>query len=80
VDLGLSLLKLRSTHLGRIIDDVSVMIFAESKPLEDRMKQARVEEADIREAARELHGLERLDQARYAVLERDGQISILQKT
>jgi uncharacterized membrane protein YcaP (DUF421 family) len=80
VDIGLSLLKLRSTHLERIIDDVPVVIFAEGKPFEDRMKQARVDEADILEAARELHGLERLDQVRYAVLERNGQISIVPKT
>ena len=44
------------------------------------MRLARVDEADIVEAARELHGLERLDQVRYAVLERDGQISIVPKT
>ena len=44
------------------------------------MRLARVDEADIFRAARELHGLERLDQVRYAVLERDGQISIVPKT
>ena len=66
--------------LERIIDDVPVVIFAGGKPLKDRMRLARVDEADIVEAARELHGLERLDQVRYAVLERDGQISIVPKT
>ena len=80
VDLGLSLLKQRSSKLERIIDDVPIVIFAEDKPLQDRMKLARVDESDILEAARELHGLERLDQIRYAVLERDGQISIVPKT
>jgi uncharacterized membrane protein YcaP (DUF421 family) len=80
VDLGLSLIKMRSPRLERIIDDVPVVIFAAGKALEDRMRLARVDEADILEAARELHGLERLDQIRYAVLERDGQISIVPKT
>ena len=44
------------------------------------MRPARVDESDIVEAAREWHGLERLDQVRYAVLKRDGQISIVPKT
>jgi uncharacterized membrane protein YcaP (DUF421 family) len=80
VDLGLSLLKLRSTRFERIIDDVPLVIFAEGRPLYDRMKMARVDESDIIEAAREAHGLERLDQISYAVLERDGRISIVPKT
>ena len=59
---------------------MTVVIFAGGTPLKDRMRLARVDEADIFRAARELHGLERLDQVHYAVLERDGQISIVPKT
>jgi uncharacterized membrane protein YcaP (DUF421 family) len=36
-----------------------------------------VDEGDILEAARHLHGLERMDQVKYAVLERSGGISIV---
>ena len=50
---------------------------ADGKPLKDRMHQARVDEDDVLDAAREIHGLERMDQIRHAILERDGQISII---
>jgi uncharacterized membrane protein YcaP (DUF421 family) len=41
------------------------------------MKESRVDEGDILEAARKLQGIERLDQIKYAVLERSGGISII---
>jgi uncharacterized membrane protein YcaP (DUF421 family) len=37
----------------------------------------RVDEQDVMEAARRLHGLERLDQIKYAVLEVSGGISVI---
>ena len=49
----------------------------DGKPLEDRMEKARVDEDDVLDAAREMHGLESMDQIRHAILERDGQISII---
>lgn len=39
----------------------------------------RIDESDILEASRRLEGLERLDQIEYAVLERDGEITIIPK-
>ncbi len=43
----------------------------------DRMNKARIDEADILEAAREIQGLERIDQITYAVLERGGHITVV---
>jgi uncharacterized membrane protein YcaP (DUF421 family) len=43
------------------------------------MDQERVDEGDILAAARCRHGLERLDQIKYAVLERNGEISVVPK-
>jgi uncharacterized membrane protein YcaP (DUF421 family) len=48
-------------------------------PLAERMSKARVDEEDVLQAARQLQGLERLDQIRYAVLERTGGITIIPK-
>jgi uncharacterized membrane protein YcaP (DUF421 family) len=79
VDIGLSLLKVRSPGFDRLLDDVPVVIFSAGEPLKDRMRLARVDESDLLEAARELYGLERLDQVKYAVLERSGKISIVPK-
>ncbi|WP_027891226.1 DUF421 domain-containing protein [Calidithermus chliarophilus] len=79
VDIGLSLLKQRSPRIERLLDDVPLIILENGKPLKDRMNKARVDEEDILSAARELQGLERLDQIKYAVLERSGGITIIPK-
>jgi uncharacterized membrane protein YcaP (DUF421 family) len=41
------------------------------------MSRARIDEADVLTAAREKHGLERMDQIKYAVLEASGHLSII---
>ncbi|MBD1864727.1 MULTISPECIES: DUF421 domain-containing protein [Trichocoleus] len=79
LDTVMSLWKQRSPQVEKWIDGVPVIIVAEGKLLQDRMKQARVDADDILAAARELHGLERMDQIKYAVLERSGGISIIPK-
>jgi uncharacterized membrane protein YcaP (DUF421 family) len=43
------------------------------------MQKERVDEEDVMAAARETQGLERMDQIKYAVLERSGGISIIPK-
>lgn len=75
-----SLVKQRFPEAEKIIEGVPLVIVAEGKPLKDRMQKARVDEDDVLTAARELQGLERLDQIKYAVLERSGGISIIPKT
>jgi uncharacterized membrane protein YcaP (DUF421 family) len=77
LDIGLSMLKQRSKKLDRIIDDTPVVIVDHGKLLRDRMARARIDEQEILVAARELHGLERLEQIKFAVLERSGGISIV---
>ena len=69
----------RSPLVDRLIDDVPVLIVVDGNPLKDRMDRARVDERDILQAARESQGLARLDQIQYAVLERDGAISVVPK-
>ena len=73
----MSLLKQRSRWFDRLLDDIPLVIVADGKPLKDRMDKARVDEDDVLDAAREIHGLERMEQIRHAILERDGQISII---
>lgn len=77
LDIALSVLKQRSQRVDEIIDDIPVVIVDNGKLLLNRMNRARIDEQDILVAARELHGLERLDQIKYAVLERSGGISIV---
>jgi uncharacterized membrane protein YcaP (DUF421 family) len=79
LDIGLSLIKRHSKMLDKVLDDVPLVIVEDGVPLKDRMNKARVDEQDVLSAARHLQGLERLDQIRYAVLERSGGISIIPK-
>jgi uncharacterized membrane protein YcaP (DUF421 family) len=78
-DIGLSLLKPHVPGLERWLDGLPLVIVEDGKPLKERMDKARVDESDVLTAARELQGLERMDQIKYAVLERSGGISIIPK-
>jgi uncharacterized membrane protein YcaP (DUF421 family) len=76
-DIGFSLWKQRWPAIGKFMDGVPVIVVEHGKPIEEHMSRARVDIADILSAARETHGLERIDQIKYAVLERNGGISII---
>jgi uncharacterized membrane protein YcaP (DUF421 family) len=76
---GLSLWKERSRWLHKLIEGVPLVLVENGKVLTDRMRQARVDEEDVLQAARERQGLESMDQIKYAVLERTGEISIIPK-
>jgi uncharacterized membrane protein YcaP (DUF421 family) len=80
LDIALSLAKSRWERLDRWIDGVPTILVEDGRLLTDRMRLARVGADDILEAARVLQGLERVDQIKYAVLERDGGISVIPKT
>ena len=77
IDIALSLLKEHVPFLGKMLDGVPMLLVDNGVPLRDRLKKARVDEYDILQAARQTHGLERMDQIKYAVLEVDGKISII---
>lgn len=76
-DVGLSLWKQRSPGLGKLVDGVPLIIVENGRPNMEYMDKARVDIDDILTAARETQGLERMDQIKYAVLERNGGISII---
>ena len=77
IDMTLSFLQGRSPRLSRWMDSLPLVIVEHGQPLRDRMRQARVDEADVLAAARERQGLERMEQIKFAVLERSGGISIV---
>lgn len=60
-----------------VSEGAPLVIVEKGTPLKGRMEKSRVDEEDVLEAARLMHGLERMDQIKYAVLERDGSISII---
>lgn len=77
IDIALGLFKQRSHWLERAVEGTPVVVFADGEPIRDRMNRARIDEADILEAARVKQGLESLQQVKFAVLERSGGISII---
>ena len=77
IDVGLSLVKQRSRAVDKWLEGMPVIIVEHGRPLRERMDRARVADDDVLTAARLLHGLERMDQVKYAVLERSGEISII---
>jgi uncharacterized membrane protein YcaP (DUF421 family) len=62
-------------HVGPRFCSVDLPI--NGRPIPERLRESRVDEQAILTAARELQGLERMDQVRHAVLERNGTISII---
>ncbi|HLU11929.1 MAG TPA: YetF domain-containing protein [Oceanobacillus sp.] len=77
IDIGLSLVKQRSSKVEKLIDGVPTILVENGQPIDEHMQKARIDREDILESARELQGLERMEQIKYAVLERDGKISII---
>ena len=73
----LSLVKERFPRMEAWLDGTPLVIVQDGKCLQDRMNKMRIDEEDILSAARSSHGLERLDQVKYAVVERGGAISIV---
>ena len=62
---------------GRVVESLPVVIVEHGKMLDDRAKREGVTLPDILAAGRETHGLERLEQIKYAILERHGGISVV---
>ena len=80
LELGLSLVKEWFPKLDRLLESAPLIVVDHGRLLTDRMAQERVDLSDVMAAAREHHGLERLEQIKYAVLERSGGISIIPAT
>jgi len=76
---GLSLLKQRWRIFEKWLEGIPLVVIENGELRRDRMDKVRVDERDIMFAARQLHGLERLDQIKYAIVEVSGEISIVPK-
>ena len=79
IDIGMSFVKRRVKIVENWVDGTPLIIVEDGQLLKDRMSKARVAEQDVLEKARELQGLERIDQIKYAVLETSGGITIVPK-
>src|SRR5215217_6295746 len=73
-----SILRQRSKTFGRLIDGTPVVLRGRGEWHKKRMAAMRVHEQDIMAAARG-QGIEKMDDIKYAIAERNGSISIVKK-
>lgn len=79
IDLLVSALKLRSHKIGNWTEGLPLIVVNKGVVLHRRMRLSRVQEEDILDAARQAHGIGSMEEIEYAVLEKDGSISIIPK-
>jgi uncharacterized membrane protein YcaP (DUF421 family) len=80
LDLGVDRLALRSTPWRRVIDSAPVIVVDHGRVLEKTLKEEGLDISEVLAAARELHGLERVEQIKFAIVEQHGGISIVPKS
>ncbi|MDQ4132727.1 MAG: DUF421 domain-containing protein [Actinomycetota bacterium] len=79
IEVVLSMVKDRSSRVATWTEGRPLVVVENSEPIQEHMKRSRIDLDDVVEAARNAHGLERLEQIKYAVVEPTGGISVVPK-
>ncbi|MGQ0538398.1 MAG: DUF421 domain-containing protein [Gemmatimonadaceae bacterium] len=77
MEIALTFLALRWRGLDRWLNSLPVAIVQDGRVLDARMRRLRINLDEVRAAARTLHGIADLEQVEHAVLETNGDISII---
>ena len=77
LDIGMSILEVKWPAMRPILNSQPMILVDNGYLLTRRMRRARVTEDNILEAARRLHGLESMQQIKFAILESTGEITIV---
>ena len=77
LDVALSILELKSPFFRRVLNAMPMILVENGYPITERMQRARITPDNILASARRLHGLERIDQIKFAILEATGEITIV---
>ncbi|MCU9948921.1 DUF421 domain-containing protein [Pseudomonas sp. PDM13] len=77
IDVGLSLMKWRWPVFDLWLEGSPTIVVEHGVALQGRLNAARLKVEDILESAREKQGLERLEQIKFAIIEKNGKISII---
>src|SRR3954447_707404 len=67
----------RWADMSHVLEDAPLVLIEDGQVLEDRMAHMKIRLDDVLETARLEEGVERLEQIKHAVLERNGAISII---
>jgi uncharacterized membrane protein YcaP (DUF421 family) len=70
--------KSKSPRIGAVVDGTPIVAFRDGHVVQEVMHNALLKDTDLLAAAR-THGIASLDQVDYAILERNGRISIISK-
>ena len=73
-------LSVKSGRFDRLLEGGSLIIVEDGRPNDERLQKLRISLDDILQHARSSQGIERIDQIKYAVLERNGSISVIPKS
>ena len=79
VDVAVSLLERDVPRLAHVLKGVPTVVVENGHVLSARLRRARISEEDVLEAARRAHGLERMDEIKFAIFEASGRLSIIPK-
>lgn len=77
IDYLLALVKEYFHPIERILEGAPLIVVANGRVLDTRIKRAGLDADDVLKEARLKHGVERMEQIKYAIQERDGNISII---
>lgn len=77
VDVALSYIKQGSSTASIILDGSPTVLISRGELDNDALRRSRVGLEDVLQAARQQHGLKRLDEIGFAILEVDGSLSII---
>jgi len=67
----------RSHAVKKAVEGMPILLLENGRPLKEQLDAAHLDEEDIMSAAREMHGLDRLEQIRFAILEVNGNVSVI---
>ena len=79
-DRALDLIATFSPSSDRVLNGRAVLLIEDGDLQERRLRRLRITRDDILEQARSSQGIERLDQIKHAVLERNGAISVIPRS
>ncbi|HWC03014.1 MAG TPA: YetF domain-containing protein [Methylomirabilota bacterium] len=77
LDIALSVVKRQSPRVEALIDGLPLVLFQDGRPRAEHMARERLDIDDILAAARERHGVTRVEDIEEAILERSGEISVI---
>jgi uncharacterized membrane protein YcaP (DUF421 family) len=77
---GSDLLGKRSQRAGKVLNGLPVVVVQDGQPIDEWMRRNGLTEAEILEEARQSQGIGSMDEIRYAVLERNGGISVIPRS